>query len=119
MKIPFENPLFLIPITTGFIFMVAGCFMLKFPPKKINYLYGYRTNNSMKNQRRWNFAQKYSAKELIKLGGILTLSSLFGCFYFPSEKLAMVLGLAMMLFMVVILFFKVEGAIKKEFDNDI
>lgn len=45
----FENPLFLIPITSGPLFMIAGLVLLKFPPKKINSLYGYRTNSSMKN----------------------------------------------------------------------
>ncbi|MDA0356796.1 MAG: SdpI family protein, partial [Bacteroidetes bacterium] len=61
MNLPFDNPLFLIPSTSGLIFMLAGFIMLKLPPKKINSLYGYRTRSSMKNQERWDFSQKYSA----------------------------------------------------------
>jgi hypothetical protein len=55
MNLPFDNPLFLIPSTSGLIFMLAGFIMLKFPPKKINSLYGYRTSSSMKNQERVDY----------------------------------------------------------------
>lgn len=77
----FENPLFLLPILVGPIFMIAGIVMLLFPPKKINYLYGYRTKNSMKNIDRWNFAQNYSAKIMIWTGFFFSLTSLIGCSY--------------------------------------
>lgn len=33
-----------------------------FKPKKINSWYGYRSQNSMKNQLSWDFAQKYASK---------------------------------------------------------
>jgi uncharacterized membrane protein len=36
-----------------------------FPPKKINYLYGYRTSSSMKNIENWNLANKFSANLLL------------------------------------------------------
>jgi len=61
-----ENPLFIIPILTGFIFSAAGLIMFKYPPKIINSLYGYRTLISMKSQERWDFAQRYSAQKLIE-----------------------------------------------------
>lgn len=32
------------------------------PPKKINYLYGYRTSKSMKNQENWLLANRLGAK---------------------------------------------------------
>lgn len=62
-----ENPIFIIPVITRFVFIVAGLIMLKFPPNKINFLYSYRTNSSMKSQEIWQFAQKYSAREMSKL----------------------------------------------------
>jgi hypothetical protein len=71
----FENPLFIIPFLTGIIFSAAGSITLRFPPKKINSLYGYRS--SMKSIERWNFAQEYFSKEIIKLGVILTTCCLF------------------------------------------
>ena len=76
----FENPLMNITLLGGLIFIVFGLIMFKFPPKKINSLYGYRTNSSMKDQSRWDFAQKYSSKEIIKLGFVLMITSLIGLF---------------------------------------
>lgn len=67
-----------LPIITGVILSIAGAIMYKFPPKKINYLYGYRTMNSMKSQERWDFSQKFSAKELMKIGLLLLPVSLLG-----------------------------------------
>ena len=116
MNIPFENPLFLIPVSTGLIFIVTGYLMLKFPPKKINSLYGYRTRSSMKNKDRWGFAQKYSSIEMIKLGGLLALSGVIGFFYYPDEMMGMFLGLGLMILIVIILLLRVEKAIKKKFD---
>lgn len=107
----------LIPILAGAIFMFIGLLMLKFPPKKINWYYGYRTSNSMKDQKRWDFAQIYSAKEIIKLGGLLMLSSLIGIFYKFNEHVAIIIGVGLMLTMVVILLYRVERAINKNFNN--
>lgn len=69
-----------LPIITGAILIVAGAIMYRFPPKKINFLYGYRTMNSMKSQERWDFSQKYSSKELMKFGLFLFVLSLLGLF---------------------------------------
>ena len=51
----------------GLIFLIAGYIQHRFPPKKINHLYGYRTSASMKSQESWDFAQEYSAKKVIKI----------------------------------------------------
>lgn len=111
----FDNPLFVIPALTGAIFVVVGIVMLKFPPKKINSLYGYRTSSSMKNQERWIFAQSYSAKEIIKLGAILAFSGVIGLFVHPNVNVATILGLVMMMLTIIILILRVEKAIKNKF----
>ena len=118
MNLTFDNPLFLIPSSSGIIFMLAGFLMLKFPPKKINGLYGYRTLSSMKNQERWDFSQKYSSIEMIKLGALLTLSSIFGLIFNLDGKIGMFLGLTLMILMVVFLLIRVERAIKNKFTNE-
>ena len=41
--------------------LLLGWLLKKFPPKKINHLYGYRTQRSMKNQVIWDAANKYSS----------------------------------------------------------
>ena len=117
MDITLDNPLFLIPVMTGVLFVITGIIMLKFPPKDINSLYGYRTKNSMRDKERWTFAQKYSAIEGAKLGGILTLCGFMGLFFNPDGKTGMFIGLGLMIIMAIILLFRVESAIKKKFNN--
>ena len=48
---------------SGGIFYLVALVLSKFPPKKINYFYGYRTKASMKSQESWNFAQNYTSKK--------------------------------------------------------
>ena len=47
----------------GTLFLLLAFYYLKKPPKKINYLYGYRTRRSMANQEIWDFANRQSAKD--------------------------------------------------------
>ena len=111
------NPLFIIPALTGPAFLIIGALQLKFPPKKINSLYGYRTSKSMKSQERWDFAQIFSAKEMIKGGGLLAFTSVIGLFYKPNEVAATVLGCSLMIAAFVMLFINTERAITKKFDK--
>lgn len=115
MNISVDSPLFVIPVSAGFIFVIVGLLVLKFPPKKINNLYGFRTANSMKSQQHWDFAQRYSAKEMIKLGALLALSGLLGLVFQPGETVATAIGIGFMMLAVIALLLRVEGAIKKEF----
>lgn len=114
----FENPLINITLLVGLIFIVAGLIMFKFPPKKINSLYGYRTNSSMKNQSRWDFAQKYSSKEMIKLGFVLMITSIIGLITNFDNLTNIFLGLGLMILIVIILIFRVEKAIKTKFSDE-
>lgn len=72
----------------------------------------------MKNQEWWDFLQKYAAIEMIKLGVLLTLSSIIGVIYHPDGKTGMLLGLELMILMVVILFIRVEKAIRNKFTKE-
>ncbi|MCP2037872.1 SdpI family protein [Chryseobacterium sp. HSC-36S06] len=112
----FNDPLFNMTAITGGIFFAAGLFMLKFPPKKINFLYGYRTNSSMKNQERWDFAQKYAAKEMMITGLVLAASGALGFVTDFGSSVKLWVGVAMLGLAVVILKLRVEKAIKKRFE---
>ena len=112
-----QSPLIAVPFMTGSIFIVAGLITLKFPPKKINWIYGYRTPRSMKNQERWDFAQIYSSRVMIKLGGFLVLFSLLGLAYQPKETISSMIALAAILTSTVLLIVRVEKAIKNHFDK--
>jgi uncharacterized membrane protein len=47
--------------------LLLGWLLKKFPPKKINHLYGYRTQRSMKNQATWEAANTYSSLFFFKV----------------------------------------------------
>lgn len=64
------------PQLIGIVILIIGWIMVKYPPKKINYLYGYRTEASMKNQQTWDEANRFSARLMIKIGWILILVGL-------------------------------------------
>lgn len=74
------HTIFIIPILILFI----GFLMYKKPPKKINWLIGYRTIKSMKNEKIWKKANQYCGKLWIKFGIIMLLVSslLFSLIYF-------------------------------------
>ena len=112
-----ENPLFLIPIITGPIYMMMGWILLKKPPKEINSLYGYRTGSSMVSQDRWDFAQLFSAREFLKWGSFLTLSAGLGLVVALPEWLGLILALLVMLLFTVIPVVRTERAIKAKFGN--
>lgn len=112
-----DNSLFNICFLVGLIFIITGLIMLYFPPKKINSLYGYRTIRSMKNQERWDFAQNLSAKEMMKLGTFLMLTSLLPLITSFNDSFNLIVGLSLTLIGVAILFIKVEKAIKTKFSN--
>jgi len=113
-----DNPLFIIPLSVGFIFVIVGYIMFKFPPKNINMLYGYRTRSSMKNKEMWDFAQLYSSKLMMNLGLLLALSSILGFFVKLNEDIGTIVGLSMMFIVVIILFIKTETAINQKFKNE-
>lgn len=114
----FENPLINITLLVGFIFIIAGFIMFKFPPKKINHFYGYRTKSSMKNQSRWDFAQRYSSKEMMKLGFVLMMTSIIGFTTNFGSLINLFLGLGLLFLTLLILSIRVEKAIKTKFDDE-
>lgn len=112
------NPLINITLSVGLIFMAVGCAMYKFPPKNINALWGYRSSSSIKNQDRWNFAQKYASKEMVKLGLILMTTCILGFITNFNNLTNTILGFSLMILAVIILISRVEKAIKAKFGNE-
>jgi uncharacterized membrane protein len=61
--------------TNGLLFLISVLFW-KFPPKKINSLYGYRTPKATQNEQIWNFANTLFNKSLLIYTGISFIASL-------------------------------------------
>lgn len=107
------NPLSISSFLTGISFIIAGVMTLKFPPKTVNNFYGYRTLNAMRDQESCAFAQKYSAKKMIRLGIFLSLFSIIGLWYNPGTFISTIVILLMLVGTILILFLSVERAINK------
>jgi len=102
----------------GVVFFLAGYMLLRFPPKKINSWYGYRTKSSMRNQERWDFAQKYSGIESLRLGVIYIVIAVVGLFVPMPTLLQDFLHLPVMLAFIILMIVRVEKAIKQEFGEN-
>ncbi|NNT71066.1 SdpI family protein [Flavobacterium sp. IMCC34852] len=107
-----------IPFLTGVIFVVMALITLGFPPKKINYLYGYRTRASMKNQQVWDFSQRYSSLKMLQIGLVLVAASFVNVFLNLSDGLQVSLGSSLLIIACAYLFFTTERAIRKNFPNN-
>jgi uncharacterized membrane protein len=111
-----ENPLFNIVFFGGFIMILAGFVMYKFPPKKINPFYGYKTPSSMESQEKWDFAQYFASKQMMKLGFLLAMCNLVSFItdfdYFTNTFI----GLGLIVISVLVLLYNVEKAIKMKFN---
>jgi uncharacterized membrane protein len=101
-------PLFIV----GFVFAVAAFITLKFPPKKINSIYGYRTSRSMKNQENWDLAQRFSSQLMLKQGLILLATAfLLEVLPIPME-VATLISMLLLVTSVIILFVQTEKRLK-------
>ncbi len=107
-------------ILCGLIFLIVGIITLIFKPKKINSFYGYRTTSSMKSQERWDFAQRYSAKELIKMGLLMVIiGSAVGLLLNPNKQLSAGITVVLILLAAILLIMRVEFAIKRKFKETV
>ncbi len=69
------------------VFFLVGGLILRYAPIPRNYLLGYRTFRSMKNDANWKFANRESGKYLLIIGPVTMiagiLSSYMGFSPFP------------------------------------
>lgn len=80
------NKLLFAHLALGPLMLLFASLFFFFPPKKVNYLYGYRTFRSMKSQEAWNFANRFSAKYLLGVSLITCLMQAFALTFFPVKK---------------------------------
>jgi len=113
----FQNVIFIILSIIGVGFLALGVFLMKFPPKRINGLYGYRTSRSMQNHDAWNYSQRYSAKIMVVLGIVYLFLSL-GSLFVPKidDVYSAILSIVIVLVGVFVMFYKTERKLAKKFD---
>ena len=105
------------------IMIVMGRYFMKKSPKEINYIFGYRTNMSMKNKDTWDFAHKYFGKRWFRLGWLLIPISVIPMLFVigKGEDIIGTVGMVVMVIELILLIapiFPTERALKKIFDKD-
>jgi uncharacterized membrane protein len=101
---------------TSFVFLVGGLLWRRFPPKKINFWYGYRTRRSMANQEIWEYANDLGARMFLYLGAVELIIGLGAYFLYPDY--APTIALLAMLFGIGIGMYLCETQLNKRFDKN-
>lgn len=103
--------------------IVAGWFMWKHSPKKINSVVGYRSKRSMINMDTWKFAHENCGKRWWKIGWIMLVPTILIQipFYGKSDDLIGWIGLGICMVECTILLVSIiptERALKEAFTED-
>lgn len=105
----------LIPV----MMLIFGILWKNHPPSNINWMYGYRSSMSMKNQETWKFAHMHNAKIWRWSGAIwlvvsILLMLLFNNSYEEVSEWISCIGLSIIFLSLI----PTEVALKKRFDKD-
>ena len=105
------------------IMILFGAVFTKTAPKKINYIFGYRTDMSMKNRETWEFAHKHIGKLWFRLGLLLIPITVIPMLFVigNSENVVATVGLIVSFVNTVTLIvpiFFTEKALNRTFDKD-
>ena len=101
-------PLFLV----GLAFSIAAFITMKFPPKKINSIYGYRTARSMKSQENWDKAHRYSSRLMLKQGIVMLAIGGMLITLPISDEVSALISVSLFIISVIVLFVQTEKKLK-------
>lgn len=110
----------LIPV----IMIISGYLMKVKTPKKINGIYGYRTERSMKNKETWNFANKLCGDIWLKAGVVMLIISAVITAITSINKnenafaVASIIILVVQTIVLIVTIAPVEKALGNKFDED-
>ncbi len=110
-------------LLTPLTMMGFGYYFVKSAPKNINFIFGYRTEMSMKNKDTWKFAHKYCGRLWKRCGLTLLLLSVGMMLWVVQKDIDTVgkMGSVICVIQMVVLIgtiFPTEIALKKNFDKD-
>ncbi len=115
MDLHWTHPLFLLPALSGVSYLLAGLIMLRFPPRKINSWYGYRTPRSMRDTEAWQFAQRYAGRQMVLYGLLLILLGLPGTLVSFGPAIDLILGILLTTLFMSIPIIRTEKELKNRF----
>lgn len=105
------------------IMLIAGKLFMKSPPKNINWIIGYRTAMSMKNEDTWKFAHAVAGRFWWKWGwGALAVAVVPMLFVLGKpEEITATVGLILMCILMIPIIAVIphtEKALRNTFDKD-
>ena len=105
------------------IMILFGAIFTKTAPKRINYIFGYRTDMSMKNRDTWEFAHKYIGKLWFRFGLLLIPITVIPMLFVigKTENIVSAVGLIVSFINTIVLIvpiFFTEKALNKTFDKE-
>lgn len=103
-------------LSVGAVCFIAGLIFKLLPPKKINYIYGWRSRFAMKNKDTWDEAQKYGASLFIFGGIIAVVPGYLMTILFPNKH--EVVGGICALILLIVIFILGEVHLRKIFDDE-
>ena len=109
------SPFIYVLTTNGLLFLLSLIFW-KFPPKKINNFYGYRTHRSMQNQEIWDFANATFNQSFLIYSGISFLGGLLLANFSTKELTWQPMVLVVLSILVCII--KTERALSDNFNEN-
>lgn len=108
------NSYYYVLSVNGLLFFISVIFYF-FPPKKINGLYGYRTNKTIQNDAIWQYANTYFSKQLIVYAAISFAFALLIAFINPIMSWQ---PMAIMLLAIAVSVIKTEQQLFNNFDEE-
>ena len=105
------------------LMILFGFLFVKKVPKEINYIFGYRTSMSMKNEDTWSFAHRYCGRLWLITGALMLVGTLVAmCLLIgKSEDTLGGVGAVICIVQTVILIIPIiptEVALRKKFDKN-
>lgn len=116
--------LFIMLLLVPAVMVGFGAYFMKRAPKKINYVFGYRTARSMKNEDTWKFAHNFIGKIWLVCGTVLLVVGTASFFTFTANKnenaasIASLVILGVQLLVLMCSIIPTERALKKTFDEN-
>ncbi|MFN4233754.1 MAG: SdpI family protein [Bacteroidia bacterium] len=101
------------------IYILAGIITLLYPPKDINYLYGYRTSRSMKSKDAWKASNSFASKLMILAGiDLLILGVILYLIGVNDEKIWGVFTIISVILISIMIYLLTENYLKNNFDEN-
>ena len=105
------------------VMILFGTMFMKSAPKKINYIFGYRTDMSMKNRDIWAFAHKHFGKLWFRFGLLLIPITVIPMLFVIGNTQNVVAAVGLIVSFVnavtlIVPIFFTEKVLSKSFDKD-